>query len=67
MDRRATPSYHVSMFVIARGIQVAGLLMTGYAAIAAFSLDMSEGEMFTWGIGGFAVFYLGTSLFRGNE
>lgn len=53
------------MFVVGRGLQVVGLLMTGYAAIAAFSLTMSEGAMFTWGIGGFAVFFIGTSLLRG--
>lgn len=51
---------------IGRAIQVIGLTMTGYAAIAAFSLDMSEGAMFTWGIGGFVVFYIGTSL-RGRS
>lgn len=36
--------------------------MTGYAAVAAFSIDMTEGAMFTWGIGGFVVFYVGTTL-----
>ena len=65
MDRGPTRSYHALMYVVARSLQMIGLLMTGYAAIAAFSLEMSEGAMFTWGIGGFAVFYLGTSILRG--
>jgi hypothetical protein len=50
------------MIYFARALQLVGLLMTGYAAIAAFWIDFSEGAMFNWGIGGAVLFILGTGL-----
>ncbi len=47
-------------------LQIVGMAMTGYAAIAAFSIDMSEASMFTWGLGGLAVFVLGGQFRGGN-
>ncbi len=47
-------------------LQIVGLGLTGYAAVAAFSIQMSEGAMFTWGLGGVAAFFIGTSL-RGRQ
>jgi hypothetical protein len=54
------------MPTLGRGLQVLGLLMTGYAAVSAFWVDFSEAAMFTWGLGGFAIFFIGSSL-RGRS
>jgi len=53
-----------TMFMVARGIQFVGLCMTGYAALSAFWIDFSEAALFQWGLGGLAVFWVGTGLLR---
>ena len=52
------------MLMVARGIQFVGLCMTGYAALSAFWIDFSEAALFQWGLGGLAVFWVGTGLLR---
>jgi hypothetical protein len=51
---------------IGRVLQLLGLVMTGAVCVLAFSGDMSEGVMFKFGLGGFAVFWIGTLLVRGG-
>lgn len=62
----ARASYHATMSQLGYVLQIVGLGLTGYAAVAAFSIQMSEGAMFTWGLGGVAAFFIGTSL-RGRQ
>ncbi len=52
------------MNVAGRLLQLAGLLLTGWAALSAFWSDVSEGFFIAVGFGGFAVFWLGTLLLR---
>ncbi|HYC78722.1 MAG TPA: hypothetical protein VEI02_13940 [Planctomycetota bacterium] len=51
---------------LGRLLQLVGLTLTGYAVIVAFGGDMSEADMFKYGLGGFAVFFAGTLLARGR-
>jgi hypothetical protein len=51
---------------IGRVLQLAGLLVTGYVCVRAFGGDVSEGDMFKYGLGGFAVFWIGTGLVKGG-
>ena len=53
-------------FYLGRGLQVLGLLLTGYAVAMAFvDMRMSEGSMFLFGFGGLAVFVVGTKILGG--
>lgn len=47
-------------------LQIAGLLLTGSAALGAFWIDVSEGAFISLGAGGFALFWLGTRMRGGS-
>lgn len=38
--------------------------MTGYVVVVSFGGDISEKDMFTFGLGGFAVFWIGTAILK---
>ena len=53
-------------FYLGRGLQLAGLTLTGFAVVEAFmDLRMTEGRMFMLGFGGLAVFVVGTKILQG--
>lgn len=53
-------------FYLGRGLQLLGLILTGYAVLQAFmDMKMSEGSMFLFGFGGLAVFVIGTKILGG--
>ncbi len=54
------------MRTLGKVLQIAGLLLTGGAALGAFWIDVSEGAFITFGAGGFFVFWLGTRLRGGS-
>ncbi len=53
------------MGTLGKALQVLGLGMTGFAAIAGFASRVSEGFFISVGLGGFLVFAAG-GFFRGR-
>ncbi len=43
-------------------LQIAGLLVTGWAALGGFWMTVSEGMFISFGLGGFILFWLGTRM-----
>ena len=50
------------MYVLARGLQVVGLLVTGIGAVSALSEDVSEAQFITYWLVGVAFFLIGRAL-----
>jgi hypothetical protein len=52
------------MYVVARGLQVVGLLVTGVGAVSALFQDVPEAEFITYLLVGVACFLIGRALQR---
>jgi hypothetical protein len=52
--------------LIGKGLQLAGLAVTGYACLVAFGGEMKESAMFQYGFGGLAIFWIGAGIRRGG-
>jgi len=52
---------------LGRLLQLVGLATTGYVVVVAFGGEMKESAMFQYGIGGLAIFWIGTGILKGGR
>jgi hypothetical protein len=62
--RRAAATLRDVRHRFGRLLQLAGLSVTGYVVVVSFGGDIGEKDMFAYGFGGFAIFWIGTMILK---